>query len=219
MGLFSDIWDWCKSKVQGLINSAISGVKTWAKNTINSAIAGIQKVYNYVSEIVNNVYNTFTEYITNVYNSVSEYISNVVNNVYNYVSNVYNTTVQNITNTINNITKYVTNITKVYKNYVTNITGTTTEWVMGYIAQIIPADFIRDPWGYLQAAFGKFIETWILGVTGDLAEGLQAGATEEEPGIHGAGESFMRGFNEVVNEETPRDRSLTRIKEGNKGRK
>ena len=61
MGLFEDVWNWIKSKVQYLINSAISSVKTWTLNVINTAIAGIQKVYNFFYDYTTNVFNTINE--------------------------------------------------------------------------------------------------------------------------------------------------------------
>lgn len=75
-----------------------------------------------------------------------------------------------------------------------------TTYVDQAVAGVDTVGFFEDPLGYIGNVFGTLIDTWVHGVIGDLAAGIQAGATMEEPGIHGAGESFIQGFNEVVNE-------------------
>jgi len=78
--------------------------------------------------------------------------------------------------------------------------GDLTSYIDDKVADVDTVGFFEDPLGYIASVFGTLIDAWVHGVIGDLAAGIQAGATMEEPGIHGAGESFMRGFNEVVNE-------------------
>lgn len=201
MGLFSDIWDWMKSKVEGLINAALTKFKSWVNGAIKAAINAVDWVITNVSEFIDNSIHYIDESLNYWGDQITQFIDNSIHYVDESIHYWGDQVTQYVTNVVNNVTNYVTNVTKVFKTYVTNVTGTTTEWVMGYIAKIIPADFIRDPWGYLLAAFNKFVDVWVHGLVKDFGEGLYAGATEEEPGIHGAGESFMRGFNEVVNEE------------------
>lgn len=167
MGLFEDVWNWIKSKVQYLIDSAISNVKTWARNTINAAIAGIQKVYNYFYDYITNVYNTTKKYITNVYNYVTE----------------------NITNVVNNITEYVTNVTNVTKQYITNVIGSSKEWVLDQLANerswtrnffllMDPTGFLKDPLSHIKAAFDIQRQVAETAVIRSFWEGLEEGLAE-----------------------------------------
>lgn len=167
MTLFDDIWNWCKSKVQALINSAVSSIKTWTNNVISAAIAGIQKVYYDFRDYITNVSNYISEYVTNVYNTVNEYVSNVYNTVNDYVTNVYNTTKQYITNVTEVINKYTTYKTYETINYVTNVIGV-----------LDPLGFLKDPTGYITGVWNLLIDPWAHGIVKSFWEGLEAGLDE-----------------------------------------
>ena len=201
MGLFSDIWDWMKSKVKALIDAATATLKTWARGLIDGVRSFAEGVQATLGKAISSLRGAWDSFRTSTLPALWRAIENAGTWITQYISNIYNTVVQNISNVVNNITKYVTNVYNTTKQYITNVTGATTEWVMGYIAKIIPADFIRDPWGYLQAAFGKFIETWVLGVAKAFGEGLLEGEQGSNPGPRGPGRSFMLGFEEALKAE------------------
>ena len=168
MGLLSDVWDYCRSKVKDLIDSSLTSFKGWVNTRISDAIDGIRKVYNYVSNYVTNVYNNVSNFITNTYDNVSNYITNVVENVTKYVTNVYNTTSQYITNVVGASTGWVEE--KLEEN---------REWMRNFAKLMDPGGFLKDPLGYISAAF--------------QVQSAMAGSV--------AVESFLEGFEEGLAEE------------------
>lgn len=167
MSLFSEMWDYVRSKVNSLIGSSISNLKYWVNARISDAISSIRKVYNYFYEYVTNVYNTVEKYITNVYETINKYITNVYETTKKYITNVYNTT----------------------NSYITNVVGASREWVdtrfvdmKAYvdsrIALLDPTGFSTDPFAYISGIFSilglaketKMIESFLAGFEEGLAE-------------------------------------------------
>jgi len=168
MGLLSDVWDYVRSKVKDLIAGSVTDLKVWVQNRIASAIDAVDWVVKNVINYVTNVYNTVKEYVTNVYNTVNEYITNVVENVTKYVSNVYNTTNQYITNVVGASTEWVTQ--KLQEN---------REWTTNFFKLMDPGGFLKDPLGFINAAFaiqGEIVNN--LAVK-SFWEGFEEGLTEE----------------------------------------
>ncbi|GAI85920.1 unnamed protein product, partial [marine sediment metagenome] len=118
-----------------------------------------------------------------------------------YISNVYNTVNKYVTNVSNTFNEYITNVTKVYKEYITNNSYTTIKYITNVIGVLDPMGFLKDPLGYIQGAFNNFIDFWVHGLVGSLAEGLQTGFAGNPPAPEGPGASFKLGFDSVVNEE------------------
>ena len=190
MSLLGDIWGSIVSYVQSAIASAIAGIRQYITNVYNSFYTFVTNTYNYITQAIQNIYNTIVQYVTNTYNYITQAITNVYNTVVQYVSNTYQYITQNITNVTQQI---ITNVT--------NVIGATTEWVQGYVAGIIPVDFIRDPLGYIRAAFTQFIDYWILGVIRDFSKGLDEGLTGSNPANMGPGLAFERGFRAALEEQ------------------
>ena len=142
MSLFSEIWDYVKTKVNDLIAGAVTDLKTWALNRIASAIDAVDWIINNVTKYVTNVYKTVTEYVTKVYNTVNEYVTNVYNNVTKYVTNKYYETNQYITNIVGASTEWVTQ--KLQEN---------REWMTNFAKLMDPTGFLKDPLGFISAAF------------------------------------------------------------------
>jgi len=142
MGLLSDIWDGIRGKVKALIDSAFTNFKPWVRARISDAIAGIRQVTNYITEHITNVYKTVKEYITNVYNTVNEYVTKVYNNVTNYVTNKYVTT-----------NEYITNVVGASREWVEEELAENRAWMLSFAKLMDPQGFLKDPIGYIKAAF------------------------------------------------------------------
>ena len=179
MGLLSDVWDYVRSKVKDLIAGSVTDLKVWVQNRIASAIDAVDWVVKNVINYVTNVYNTVKEYVTNVYNTVNEYITNVVENVTKYVSNVYNTTNQYITNVTNNTTQYITNVIGVTQAALDKALADNRGWMQNFFKLMDPGGFLKDPLGFINAAFaiqGEIVNN--LAVK-SFWEGFEEGLTEE----------------------------------------
>jgi len=188
--LLSWIWDGIVWRVRSLIDSAVSTLKSWANGLISALSSALNTLRGAWDSFRTYTLPALWEAIRNAGQTIWQTITNVYNNVTNYVTNTYNYVTQNITNVTNNITQNVT-----------QVLGATREWVMGYVAGIVPVDFVRDPLGYIGAAFTGFIDAWVHGVAASFSRGLQKGLVGSNPGPQGPGESFMRGFRKVVDDE------------------
>lgn len=142
MGILSEAWDYARSKVKALISSAVTDLKIWVRARIASAIDAVDWVVNNITEYVTNVYKTVTEYVTNVYNYVTEHITNVVNNI-----------TKNITNQITNITENITNVVGASREWVEQGLAENRDWMRNFGKLMDPQGFLKDPWGYISAAF------------------------------------------------------------------
>ena len=167
MGLLSDVWDYCRSKVKDLIDSSLTSFKSWVNARIIDAVDSIRKVYNYVSNYVTNVYNNVSNYISNTYNTFKDYITNVYNNVTKYVTNKYITT-----------NEYITNVIGASIEWVEDGLADNREWMRNFAKLMDPQGFLKDPIGYINAAFS---------IQGEIANTL-------------AVRSFWEGFEEGLEE-------------------
>lgn len=190
MSLLSWIWDGIVSRVRALIDSATSTLRTWVRGLVSAVSDALDTLRGAWDSFRTKTLPDLWAAIRNAGQTIWQTINNVYNNITNYVSNVYNTINQYTTNVTNNVTQNVT-----------QVLGATREWVMGYVGRILPVDLVRDPLGYIRAAFTGFIDAWIHGAAGSLAEGLQEGLAGSNPGPEGPGRAFALGFEEALQEE------------------
>jgi len=168
MSLLSDIWDGIVGKVRSLISSSLADFKSWVNARISDTIAGLKQIYNYVYTYVTNVYNNVTNYLANVYNYVTNYVTNVVENVTKYITNV-----------TNNTTQYITNVIGVTQAALDKALADNRGWMQNFFKLMDPGGFLKDPLGFINAAFA---------IQGEIVNNL-------------AVKSFWMGFEEGLTEE------------------
>lgn len=194
MSLFSDIVDSIKAWVKENIEGWVEKWGTVIRNTFTTVYETIQNVYNNVTEFVTNKYYETKQYITNVYNETKQYITNNVQNITKYITNKYYETRQ-----------YVTNVIGVSQEWVDNRVAAVRNYVDESVAGVDTVGFFKDPMGYIETAFNRFIEAWVHGVAKSFAEGLKEGAQGSNPGPVGPGRSLLLGFEEGMKEMEERE--------------
>jgi len=168
---------------EGLFAQITAAVQTWVMELMPGwVLEWGQNIYNTVNNIVENitnVYNDLREYVTNVYNNVYETIENTYNTFREYVTNVYNYLTEEITNIYNTTNEYVTNIIGASVEWVEEMLAANREWMVNFTKLMDPMGFLKDPIGYINAAFA---------IQGEIANTL-------------AVQSFWEGFEEGLAEE------------------
>ena len=168
MSVLSEIWDYVKTKVSDLIAGAVTDLKVWVRNRIESAIDAVDWIVKNITNYITNVYTTVKEYVTNVYNYVTEEITNVYNNITKYVTNKYVTT-----------NEYITNVIGASIEWVEERLADNREWMRNFAVLMDPSGFLKDPVGFINAAFaiqGEIVNS--LAVKSFL-EGFEEGLVEE----------------------------------------
>lgn len=213
MSVLSWIWDGLVGLVKALIDAASSTLRSWVDGLVAGARTFAQDLVASVSSALDNAKRTIWNALTplqfdwvnfkgytlpRLWDAVAKagtYITQVLNNTYNYITqnatNVTNQIIQNITQEITNVNNYITNVTGASEDWVRNQFSTLipADFIkdpVGYIgaavniSAIIPADFIKDPLGYMEAAFNKFMEPWLLGPIDAFLKGFEEGIKEAE---------------------------------------
>ena len=146
----------------GLFAQVTAAVKAWV----------LENVPGWVLEwgtVVNNLITNVVENITNVYNDLSEYVTNVYNNVTEQITNVFNDTYN-----------YVTNVIGVTQEILDRGLADNREWMTNFAKLMDPMGFLRDPLGYIKAAFAVQGEIANNLVVKSFWEGFEEGLAEEE---------------------------------------
>ena len=168
---------------EGLFAQVVAAVKVWV----------LENMPDWVLEwgtIVNNWFTNTYQTLQNTYNNFVEYVTNVINNSYEYVTNSYNYWTEYITNSYTYWTEEITNVFNNTYNYITNVIGVTQdildkaiadnrEWMGNFAKLMDPQGFLKDPVGFINAAFA---------LQGEIANNL-------------AVKSFWEGFEEGLEEE------------------
>ena len=169
--------------VEGLFAQVVAAVKVWAlENMPEWVVEWGQNIYNTVTNIVENitnVYNEFAEYVTNVYNDTYEYISNSYNYWTEYITNSYTYWTEEVTNIYNNTYQNITNVVGASMEWVDQKLQENRDWMMNFAKLMDPMGFLKDPVGFINAAFA---------IQGEIANNL-------------AVKSFWEGFEEGLAEE------------------
>ncbi len=167
----------------GLFAQIVAALQTWIMENIPEwVLEWGQNLYTTINNIVEN--------ITNVYNDLREYVTNVYNNVYETIKNTYNTFQKYITNVYNYITEEITNVYNNTYNYFSEVIGASVEWVeqkltenrewMENFATLMdPIGFLKDPLGFINAAFELQGEIANTVVVRSFWEGFEEGLEEE----------------------------------------
>jgi len=168
---------------EGLFAQVVAAVKVWAlENMPGWVLEWGQNIYNTVTNIVENitnVYNEFAEYVTNVYNDTYEYISNSYNYWSEYITNSYTYWTEEVTNIYNNTYQNITNVVGASMEWVDQKLQENRDWMMNFAKLMDPMGFLKDPLGFINAAFA---------LQGEIANNL-------------AVKSFWEGFEEGLAEE------------------
>jgi len=168
---------------EGLFAQVIAAVQTWVMGLMPEwVLEWGQNIYNTVNNIVENitnVYNDLREYVTNVYNNVYETIENTYNTFREYVTNVYNYLTEEITNVYNNTYNYFSEVIGASVEWVEERLADNREWTTNFFKLMDPGGFLKDPVGFINAAFA---------IQGEIANTL-------------AVRSFWMGFEEGLAEE------------------
>lgn len=169
MGLLEDIWAMIRGLVDALIHSIVDPIQKWVQNAISSiwtTISAVQTAWGYFT----------SKTLPDLWNAIRE----AGNNFVTYVENIYNNTYTYVTQEITNVTQNIYRTYQTTEQYITQVIGASEEWVQNFVAGLIPADFVKDPLGYMQTAFNGFIEYWIHGAVKSFQEGLEEGLRESE---------------------------------------
>ena len=202
MSLLGDLWEGFMAWVRALVDSASATLRTWAKGITDALEAGLSslrgawdnfrtKTLPDLWKAIENAADTIVQNIENNITNVSEFVTNVYNYGSEYVTNVSNYITENITNEITNVTKNITQVIGADQDWVRNfvsglIPADFTKDPLGYIrgavdlSAVIPAGFTENPLGYIGAAFDNLIEAWITGSVGSFTAGLEEGLAEIE---------------------------------------
>jgi len=168
--------------LEGLFAQVVAAIKVWVQDNIISWVTQWgQVVNNWITNVVEeitNVYNYITEQITNVYNDLRTYVTNVFNTVNEYVTNVFNAYNEYITNVHNTFNEYVTNIIGVSEEILAERLVGLTTWVMDLFKTLDPQGILKDPLGYIKAAFDTLIAPWGEGIVKAFWEGFEEGLKE-----------------------------------------
>ena len=204
MSLLGDLWEGFMAWVRTQVDSASATLRTWVEGITDKINEGLSNLGGAWDNFTTKTLPDLWKAIQDAANNVVETIENNITNVTEFVTNVYNYGREYVTNVNNYITEKITNeITNVTKN-ITQVVGADQDWVrnfvsglipadfvkdpLGYItgavdlSAVIPADFIKDPLGYIGAALEGFLEPLIQGVIQSIAEGIEEAfkAMEEE---------------------------------------
>jgi len=167
---------------EGLFAQVVAAVKVWVLENIQPWVESWGKVVqNFVTntvEAITNVVNNITEEITNVLNEVNNYVTNVSNTVNEYVTNVSHYLTEEITNVFNTTQEYVTNIIGVSEDSLLEKILGVRSWVLGLFAVLDPQGVLKDPLGYVGAAFDTLIAPWGEGIVTSFWEGFKEALEE-----------------------------------------
>ena len=170
--------------VEGLFAQVVAAVKVWAlENMPEWVVEWGQNIYNTVTNIVENitnVYNEFAEYVTNVYNDTYEYISNSYNYWSEYITNSYTYWTEEITNIYNNTYQNITNVVGASMEWVDQKLQENRDWMMNFAKLMDPMGFLKDPVGFINAAFAIQGEIANTVAVKSFWEGFEEGLVEEE---------------------------------------
>lgn len=202
MSLVSWIWGALVGKVRELILSIVDPIKDWVRNALKALgdiLDSLRAAWeNFTSKTLPDIWKA----IEDLGKKIAQNIETNITNLTEYVTNVYNYMTEHVTNINKYVTENITNVNKYVTEHITYVTGTTQEWVRNFVAglipadfvkdpvgyiraavdlsAVIPADFIKDPLGYIGAAFNGLIEAWMLVVLQSLQEGLEEGLKQAE---------------------------------------
>ena len=164
MGLFEDVWDWVKSKVQYLINASLASFKYWVNAAIKTAINAVDWVINNVTNFIDNS----IQYINDSINYWGDQITQFIDNSLHYIDDSINYWGDQVTN-------YITNVTNNFTEYVTNNSYKTIKYVTNVIGALDPFGFLKDPQGYIKGVFDLLIAPWGHGLIKSFWEGFEEG--------------------------------------------
>ena len=162
MGLLEDIWAGIRGKIEWLIHSIVDPI-------VNRINEGIKQIADWVTGVESAWEHFTSKTLPDLWTAIQEASATFVE----YVENVYHVTEEYITNTYNTFTEVIHNTFHTTKEYITNVIGVSEEWVRNYVAGLINPDFLKDPLGYLNGAFLRFIDPWVQGILNSMAEGAE----------------------------------------------
>jgi len=168
MGLFEDIWDWIKSKVQGLINSSLTTFKSWVNSAIKSAINAVDWIITNVTKYIDNS----ITYIDKSLNYWGDQITQYIDNSTHYWGDILN-------ETFIDARQYITNVIGVTQAALDKALADNRGWMQNFFKLMDPGGFLKDPLGFINAAFA---------IQGEIVNNL-------------AVKSFWMGFEEGLTEE------------------
>jgi len=197
MSLLSNIWDaitaWVRAAIDAAtaeirrwVNGLIAGARAFAENLVKGAVGLIDNARAVLGAAVTALQGAWNHFVTktlpdlwagiqNAVAAASKVLAGAIADVQSWVGNLIGGVQSLIAKTGEGIRSWVSNL-------FSGIPGIMDQRIRG----LVPVDFIRDPLGYLQAAFLRFVGPWIAGILRSVAEGIDAGTREAEEEIERA---------------------------------
>ena len=139
-------------------------------------------IWNYmkglVQDLIDAALETFKYWVNEAIQAAINAVDWVVTNVYNFIDNSVHYIDESIHYWGDQITQNVTNVVGASIEWVTEGLAKNREWTINFLKLSDPFGFLKDPMGYINAAFNVFINPWGHGIVKSFWEGFEEGLEE-----------------------------------------
>lgn len=169
MSLLSWIWDGIRGLIEDLINAVNAWIRPYVKGLVTGVTSFAENLVDGVRSALENTRKILGDSISSLRGYWTNFTSKTLPDLWAGIGNLRISLSVKITQSIGDVRIWVA----------TQILNTRI-FVNSQIAKAVPRGFIRNPIGYIQAAFNGLVEFWIHGAVKSFWAGFEEGLKEEE---------------------------------------
>jgi len=193
MSALSWIWDTIVAWVLAAIDAATSTLRSWVNGLIAGARAFAENLVKGAIGIIDNVKAILGAAISSLQGAWNHFVTKTLPDLWAGIQNAVAAASKALTGAIAGVRAWVDNLAGNLQRFFSKAGEDIRSWASGLFSEVpgminrailasVPVDFIRDPLGYLEAAFLKFIEPWLVRTLEAFLKGFEEGirAKKEE---------------------------------------
>jgi len=191
MSALSWIWDTIVAWVLAAIDAASSTLRSWVNGLIAGARAFAENLFKGAVGLIDNARAVLGAAVTALQGAWNHFVTKTLPDLWAGIQNAVATASAAISRAISGVQSWVGNLIGGVQSLIAKTGEGIRSWASSLFSEIpgiinqrirslVPVDFIRDPLGYLSAAFLRFIDPWIHGILVSVARGIEAGTAEAE---------------------------------------
>jgi len=193
MSALSWIWDTIVAWVLAAIDAASSTLRSWVNGLIAGARAFAENLVKGAIGIIDNVRAVLGAAISSLQGAWNHLVTKTLPDLWAGIQNAVAAASKALTGAVAGVQAWVGNLISGVQNFMAKAGSDIRAWAAGLFSEVpgminrailvaVPVDFIRDPFGYLEAAFLKLIEPWLVRTLEAFLKGFEEGirAKKEE---------------------------------------